>query len=629
MVIPSESSRRTAVAALIVASSPIGAQPYYGQPYQGAPGQPYYAPPYYGQPYYGQPTQPPQIQPQPQTWPTPVQPQPAQTQPWPVQPSPPQSAQPPLSPQPGASQYRPIAPSHAQGVPPRYQPPSPAPAPAQGQRPALAPQGYPGYAPNWQPGYASGYPSGYAPSSIQPTAARAPTLEWSLEFADPYLQQPTILKLDVVSRDNLSSVNLELPSTSDVLMKTLKGPSTETRSSQGQQEIVNRFVLTVVPLRTGDLELPPIKVTGALAGLGLGQRYEASTERPIHLQVRPPMTSVRPWLPLKSLTLKSSLDREGALEPGQPVTLALEITAVGGTAVQLPSLENQLTGPDLRVYREQTLTTTELSPDGRQLLANRTEYYTLVPQSGGRVTLPEMSLAWWNVDLGVREVARLPLKTLDVRGGGPFGFSAATLAASPWARLWIPITGVLLLIGGYWVGVFYRGRVLDLGRDLLRLTGRGLSTGYRLTANWIGPRLRPLAPSALLERGREMLWRALPASRHVIARVRHANRADRPDDWYPRFASAPRGGPVLRGESNQPAVIAHIRAHRPGVDPAELARLLSRLDAAIYGGVPLDFPRWKHEFLRQVRRGSGVGRRIGASGRIRWAGLAALNPRPA
>lgn len=615
MVIPSETSRRTAlpaVAALIVASSPLGAQPYYGQPYQGAPAQPYYTPPYYGQPYYGQPPPP----------------QPAQTQPWPVQPSPPQSAQPPLSSQPGASQYPPIAPNHAQGVPPRYQPPSP--APAQRPMPAQPPQSYPGYAPpHWQPGYAPGYPSGYAPSSIQPTAARAPTLEWSLEFADPYLQQPTLLTLDVVSRDNLSRVNLELPSTSDVLLKTLKGPSTETRSSQGQREIVNRFVLTVVPLRTGDLELPPIKVTGTLAGLGLGQRYETSTERPIHLQVRPPMTSVRPWLPLKSLTLKSSLDREGTLEPGQPVTLGLEIAAVGGTAVQLPSLENQLADLDLRVYREQTLTTTELSPDGRQLLANRTEYYTLVPQAGGRVTLPEMRLAWWNVDLGVREVARLPLKTLNVRGGGPFGFSAATLAASPWARLWIPITGVLLLIGGYWVGVFYRGRVLDLGHDLWRLTGRGLSTGYRLTVTWIGPRLCPPTPSALLERGRAALWRVLPASRHVIARVRHANRAGRPSEWYSRFASAPHGGRVLRGESNQPAVIAHIRAHRPGADPAELARLLSRLDAAIYGGAPLDFPRWKREFMRQVRRGSVTGRRDGASGRIRWAGLPALNPRPA
>jgi len=121
----------------------------------------------------------------------------------------------------------------------------------------------------------------------------------------------------------------------------------------------------------------------------------------------------------------------------------------------------------------------------------------------------------------------------------------------------------------------------------------------------------------------------LPAGQHVIAQVRHANRAGRPDDWYPRFASAPRGGPVLRGESNQPAVIAHIRAHRPGVDPAELAWLLSRLDAAIYGGAPLDFPRWKRAFLRQVRRGSGVWRQSGASGRVRWAGLPALNPRPA
>jgi hypothetical protein len=609
MVRPSKTSglqSLPAIAALLAASGPLVAQPYYGQPYQGAPGQPYYAPPYYGQPDYGRPPQPMPGQPQTQAWPAPVQP-PMQSQPWP--------AQPPAPPQSGSSQYRPIPPSNAQGVAPSYPPPSP----VQGRMPAQSLQGYPGYAP--------GYPPSYAPGSVQPTAA--PTLDWSLEFADPYLQQPTILTLDVVSRDNLSSVNLELPSTSDVLMKTLKGPSTETRSSRGQQEIINRFVLTVVPLRTGDLELLPIKVTGTLAGLGLGQRYEASTERPIRLQVRPPMTSVRPWLPLQSLTLKSSLDREGRLEPGQPVTLALEIAAVGGTAVQLPSLENQLTGPDLRVYREQTLTTTELAPDGRQLLATRTEYYTLVPQTGGRVTLPEMSLAWWNVDLGVREVARLPLKTLDVRGGGPFGFSTATLAASPWARLWIPITGGLLLIGGYWVGVFYRGRVLDLGRDLGRLTGRGLSTGYRLTATWIGPRLRPLAPSALLERARETLWRVQPASQHVIAQIRHANRAGRPSDWYPRFASAPRGDRVLRGESNQPAVIAHIRAHRPNVDPAELARLLSQLDAAIYGGTPLDFPRWKHDLMRQVRRGSGNKSRGAASGRIRWAALPALNPRPA
>ncbi|WP_246194571.1 hypothetical protein [Allochromatium palmeri] len=577
-----------AIAALIVASGPLAAQPYYGQPYPGPPRQPYYAPPYYGQPYYGQP--PMQSQP-----PAPAQPQPAQS---------------------GSTQYRPIPPSNAQGVAPSYPPAAPA--------PAQSPQGYPGQVPNWQPGY----PARYAPGSVQPTTTRAPTLDWSLEVADPYLQQPAILTLDVVSRDNLSRVNLELPSTSDVLMKTLKGPSTETRANRGQQEIVNRFVLTVVPLRTGDLELPPIKVTGTLAGLGLGQHYEVSTERPIRLQVRPPMTSVRPWLPLKSLTLKSSLDREGRLEPGQPVTLALEIAAVGGTAVQLPSLENQLTGPDLRVYREQTLTSTELAPDGRQLLASRTEYYTLVPQTGGRVTLPEMSLAWWNVDLGVREVARLPLKTLDVRGGGPFGFSAATLAASPWARLWIPITGVLLLIGGYWIGVFYRGRVLDLGRDLRRLIGRGLSGSYRLTATWIGPRLRPLAPSALLERARETLWRIQPASQHVIAQIRHANRASQPSDWYPRFASAPRGDRVLKGESNQPAVIAHIRAHRPGADPVALARLLSQLDAAIYGGAPLDFPRWKRELMRQARRGSGNKPGRADSGRMRWAALPALNPRP-
>ena len=65
-------------------------------------------------------------------------------------------------------------------------------------------------------------------------------------------------------------------------------------------------------------------------------RYEVNTE-PSRVQVRPVMTSVSPWLPLRELTLTVNLDAANDVEEGQPVTISLELNAVGATGAQLPT----------------------------------------------------------------------------------------------------------------------------------------------------------------------------------------------------------------------------------------------------------------------------------------------------
>ncbi|MFD2113990.1 hypothetical protein [Thiorhodococcus fuscus] len=559
----------------------VQAQPYYGQPYpmQTYPGRGYYAPPYYGQPPgYGQ-TPNPQGQ----------------------APSTGASAQ-----QPATPQYRPLSPSNAQGVPPTYRPSAPS---------------QPSYG---TPGYPSGWPSSYAQPSGRSPGPAALTLSWSLVESAPYLQQPVVLSLELVSQSSPSTLDLELPSSNDVLMKTLEGPTTGSRQIDGRREVVNSFVVTLVPLRTGELELPPIRALGRWTN---GQRFEAATDRAVRLQVRPSMTSVRPWLPLESLSLKSTLDRQGMLEPGQPVTLTLDISAEGATAVQLPSLENQLRGEGFRVYREQTLTDTRVSSDRRRLLARRTEYYTLVPQTGGRITLPEMSVAWWNVERGVREVTRLPLKTLNVRGGGPFGLSQGAFSASVWLKVWLPVGALLLLVGGYWLGVLYRGRPLQAGADLLKFGWRALVIGLGLIAMLLRRYLGGWTLDSLREGLRSIWYRSMSPGSRILHCVRRANRAETAAEWCRLFEAESRVCLSAHGDLAPSSLIRQIQRYRPGADSAVLKRLMEQLDAARFANRPIDFARWKRELMGQVGRRAALlhGRRT--VGRVRWNALPELNPR--
>jgi len=56
--------------------------------------------------------------------------------------------------------------------------------------------------------------------------------------------------------------------------------------------------------------------------------------------------------------------------------------------------------------------------------------------------------------------------------------------------------------------------------------------------------------------------------------------------------------------------------------------LMSQLDRALYGREKIDFPRWKHDFRRALRPGTGWLRGLLAS-RVHRQRLPELNPRPA
>jgi hypothetical protein len=600
---------------------PYGAPPqapYQGTPqapYQGAaPQAPYQGPPQ--APYQGPPQGPYQAGPQ-----SPYQ-------------APPQGGY-QAGPQmyyPGMPyQYRPPQPDNARGSPPVYQPP-----PA-GQRPGY--QQPAGQMPGYQPGYQGAWPQGPGAYGQQPSAtrqAKPPRLEWTLDETQPYVQQILLLRLRLISSDSLTTADPELPADGDVLLQKLSGPTSSARSAgaNGQREVVTEFVLTLTPLRSGNLELPALKVTGTRPGAyGSSERYEAVASKPIRLQVRPAMASVRPWLPLRSLTLNASFDHGEELRPGQPVTLALELAAVGAQAAQLPNLEDQLESPDFRIYREQSLTDTSLSSDGRQLIGKRTEYYTLVPQSGGTLRLPEIEVPWWNVEAGARQVATLPIRTLRIAGGsGPFSLPASiTAGGSGWGKVWLPLAAVLLVLAGYWGGVFFRGRgtSAEPGLDLVTRLRAGAAQAARFAGDRTRRALERLHPAPVAANLQGAALGLLPETTRLLMVARHANQAAHPAAWCDRFEQGARRHLRTCSTGSLPSMTERLLVLRPRADRAKLTRLMEQLDAALYGRQDIDFPRWKREFMHQVGRTPALLRPRRAESRIRRAHLPALNPRMA
>ena len=147
---------------------------------------------------------------------------------------------------------------------------------------------------------------------------------------------------------------------------------------------------------------------------GFGSPVRAAAPQ-VGMDVRPmPVNAGNPWLPAQRVQLKlTGLPANGTVEAGAPLTLTLAIDAVGQPADALPEPRlPAIAGAD--VYPDQTRDSTDDSTQWLQ--GSRMRSFAIVPRHGGTLTLPAITLAWWNVATDRAEQATVPARTLRVTG---------------------------------------------------------------------------------------------------------------------------------------------------------------------------------------------------------------------
>jgi hypothetical protein len=477
--------------------------------------------------------------------------------------------------------------------------------------------------PNLQYPYSGGWPMpqqpGYGQNTYYTAGAEPPRLEVKIAGKSPYVQENLLLWLDLYSQQNLKTATPQFPQTDTLVFQKIEGPSVATTTHKGSQQILTRFIYQITPLRPGRIEIPPIHVTGEQeSGTGYGppSEFDAVSSGNLVLNVKPADPSSSPWLPLEQLNLKSQLQEKLKAVAGKPLSLTIEMNAVGASGNLLPSLERQLQNDAFRVYRDKTRTSTSLNRKGDNIIGRRIDTYTLVPQYGGDLHLPDLRISWWNTQNDTPQYTSVPIKPIEVsgsgfRGDGVFGLTeTSTLfpAGSP-AAFWIPVSVIFGVIFGYWLAVWISNR---RKKEIPIPAFAPLTNAMKRPFKYMAPAFAPLgekfrATRAVLnpvnrwQKLRRQAIGMLPLSIRFWFCVRFVEEENDPEVW----------GYTLRFLANKhlnlPArapfsdIGNRILQFHPKADPIKVRKLVHDLDQSLYGHQELDFEKWKAEFKHEIR----------------------------
>ncbi|ESE40561.1 BatD family protein [Shewanella decolorationis] len=136
----------------------------------------------------------------------------------------------------------------------------------------------------------------------------------------------------------------------------------------------------------------------------------------LSIQVEPAPTSFQgQWLVADLVVLKESFPEDvKEFTVGSPITRTLTLLASNADENSLPDITQNLP-PELKSYPEKPQRQSFVRD--AQIVSQYSITSAIVPSKAGTFTLPEVKVPWWNPHLKRQEMATLPARTIQVKGG--------------------------------------------------------------------------------------------------------------------------------------------------------------------------------------------------------------------
>ncbi len=202
-------------------------------------------------------------------------------------------------------------------------------------------------------------------------------------------------------------------------------PLGDTQSSSslvdGQRYGVIEQQFAIFPERSGTLDIPAISVTSSVrlqsGGRTRRSGIRVSTEA-LQVEVLPipdSYPSAQPWLPAQEVELSQAWTPQSATwDVGEPVTWEIELTVTGNAASAIPPVAAIPPESHFKVYPEAPVLDEDAT--GESVVGHRREGYALIPTAPGQISLPTVSVTWWDTLADELRVTRLEPRSVAIIG---------------------------------------------------------------------------------------------------------------------------------------------------------------------------------------------------------------------
>jgi len=271
-------------------------------------------------------------------------------------------------------------------------------------------------------------------------------IELSAEAGTHYVLEEIPVTLRIQGVGGMREASLEEPAGNDFVF-TQTGEDKVSHSTRDGRETFNierKYLLK--PQKSGSLTIPPLTLRATVddpaatrssifSGMGFangtmqmpfsqgllanmlnpGREIMVRSE-PLKLEVKPRPTTDKVWfLPAKQVDLRSNWSPASPeFRVGEAATRRIQLFALGASGEQLPDIPFSNTD-GARLYLDRSSTDTTDTPDGTA--AVREFNVSVVPTRAGEVSLPPISVTWWDITADKERVATLPAQVIKVLPG--------------------------------------------------------------------------------------------------------------------------------------------------------------------------------------------------------------------
>ncbi len=317
------------------------------------------------------------------------------------------------------------------------------------------------------------------PASTALQAHPAYFLDNSVSPQTLYIQQQGLYTLRFYYRGDLVNGAVAPPTFGTAQVLRLANQATYRKLVDGLPYTVFEWRYAFFPSEPGTLTIPPQGFQGQLY-LDRRLRQVSGKTRPLSVKVLPiPSTwpADTPWVPAQKITLKPHwIGTDKPLKAGDTVSLELTIDAEGQRAALIPAIPlPKVEG--IRFYAEPPQLDNDLHTDG--VHGRKVLRWTLLFEKAGDITLPALTLSWWDVKTKQIRQASVPARSFRI-AASPSGQSLQPVTPKkslpaaksekpseniPSLRLWQGITALFALLTLLFMALWWRQKRLQTRQE--------------------------------------------------------------------------------------------------------------------------------------------------------------------